>query len=230
MRTAVIVVAAGRSERFGSDTPKQFAFVRGRPLLFYSLHAFETTPLVEAVVAVVPEGRQTFVQREIVERFALRKVSAIVAGGERRQDSVWAGLGAAPPWCELVAVHDSARPLVNIEVVKAVLVTAERFGAAIPFLPVHDTIKEIEQGLVVRTLQRDRLVAVQTPQAFHYPLLLEAYRAAQEQGIVATDDAALVERLGHSVHVVQGDPRTIKVTTPHDLVLVEQWLAQCEEA
>lgn len=230
MRTAVIVVAAGRSERFGSDTPKQFAPVRGRPLLFYSLHAFETIPLVEAVVAVVPEGRQSFVQQEIVGRFALRKVGAVVAGGAKRQDSVWAGLRAVPPWCELVAVHDCARPLLNTNVVTTVLAAAERFGAAIPVLPVHDTIKEACQGEVVRTLERDRLVAVQTPQAFHYSLLLEAYRAAQAQGIVATDDAALVEKLGHSVRVVAGDPRTIKVTTAHDLVLVEQWLAQREEA
>ena len=229
MRTAVIVVAAGRSERFGSDTPKQFALVRGRPLLFYSLRAFESIPSVQGVILVVPEGREPYVQQEIVARFAFRKVMAVVAGGAKRQDSVWAGLNAVPPHYELVAVHDGARPLLNIEVVTAVLDAAARCGAAIPALPVCDTIKEVRGGHVARTLERDRLVAVQTPQAFHYALLVDAYRTAQAQGLWATDDAALVERLGHPVRVVEGDPRTIKVTTPQDLLFVEQWVAQEED-
>ncbi|MCR4438853.1 MAG: 2-C-methyl-D-erythritol 4-phosphate cytidylyltransferase [bacterium] len=224
MRTTVIVVAAGRSARFGSDTPKQFALVHGRPLLFYSLSAFQRMPLVDALIAVVPEGREQWVQEEIVDRFDLHKVVAVVRGGERRQDSVWAGLQAVPQASELVAIHDGARPLVNPEVVAAVLSAAEKHGAAIPGIRLADTIKEVQGGQVVQTLNRDRLIAVQTPQAFRYALLLEAYRAAQGQRVEVTDDAAMVERLGHPVWVVKGDPRAVKVTTPHDLSIVVQWL------
>ncbi|MBC7188518.1 MAG: 2-C-methyl-D-erythritol 4-phosphate cytidylyltransferase [Calditrichaeota bacterium] len=229
MRTTVIVVAAGRSERFGSTTPKQFALVHGRPLLFYSLRAFQRMPLADALIVVVPEGREQLVKEEIVDRFALHKVVAVVPGGERRQDSVWAGLQAVPHRSELVAVHDGARPWVNPGVVAAVLSAAEKHGAAIPGIRVADTIKEVHGGHVVQTLNRDRLIAVQTPQAFRYGLLLEAYRAARGQQVEVTDDAAMVERLGHPVCVVDGDPRAVKVTTPHDLVVVEQWLVGQED-
>ncbi len=229
MGAAVIVVAAGRSERFGTGTPKQFALLRGRPLLVYALAAFDSLTPVDTVVVVVPAGQEHFVQQEIVERHALAKVKAVVAGGQERQDSVWAGLQMLPPEITLVAVHDGARPLVSSTVVEAVLAAAERNGAAIPGVPVRDTIKEVRGEEVVRTLPRDRLVAVQTPQAFRRALLVEAYLAARQQGVLATDDAALVERLGQSVVVVQGDPRTIKVTTPLDLIVVEQLLARQEE-
>ncbi|MDZ7271669.1 MAG: 2-C-methyl-D-erythritol 4-phosphate cytidylyltransferase [candidate division KSB1 bacterium] len=230
MRAAVIVVAAGRSERFGTGTPKQFALLRGRPMVVHALMVFERMPRVEAVELVVPGGQEGFVREEVVQRYALRKVKAIVAGGQERQDSVWAGLQALPPEVELVAVHDGARPLVNARVVEAVLEAAELHGAAIPVLRLHDTIKEVQADQVVCTLARDRLVAVQTPQAFHRTLLLEAYRAARVQGIQATDDAALVERIGYPVWVVAGDPRTMKVTTPHDFFVVEQLLAREEGA
>lgn len=229
VRTTVIVVAAGRSERFGSGTPKQFALVLGRPLLFYSLCAFQRMPQVDVLIVVVPEGREQSVKEEIVDRFTLHKVVAVVPGGERRQDSVWSGLQAVPHQSELVAVHDGARPWVNPKVVAEVLSAAEKYGAAIPGVPVADTIKEVHGGQVVQTLNRDRLIAVQTPQAFRYGLLLEAYRAARGQQIEVTDDAAMVERLGHPVWVVEGDPRAVKVTTPHDLVIVEQWLVGQED-
>lgn len=229
MRAAVIVVAAGRSERFGTGTPKQFVLLRGRPMVAHALAAFESISRVETVVVVVPPGQERFVWEEVVRRYGLGKVAAVVSGGRERQDSVWAGLQAVPAEIGLLAVHDGARPLVNVGVVEAVLAAAERYGAAIPVLRLNDTIKEVQADQVTRTVPRERLVAVQTPQAFHRELLVKAYEAARREGVVATDDAALVERLGHTVYVVEGDPRTIKVTTQYDLFVVGQLLAQQEE-
>lgn len=210
-----VIVAAGRSERMGG-VDKLFAPLAGRPLLSHTLLAFEDAPYIDRV-AVVASERNLAAVRELVAESRFARVQAVVPGGARRQDSVRAGLEALAG-VELVVVHDGARPLVAAELVTRVVEAARASGAAICAIPARDTVKEVDQGEVMRTLDRGRLWLAQTPQAFRFDLLLEAHRAFEGE---ATDDAAMVEALGHTVRVVEGDPHNVKVTTPEDLRLLE---------
>jgi len=216
-----IIAAAGRSGRMGGRD-KLFAVVGGRPLLAHTLIAFDVCRGVDRVVLVLsPESMER--GRELVAEAGFSKVAAVCQGGERRQDSVCNGLDALAS-CQWVVVHDGARPLVTAELIERGLEAAKETGAAIAALPIGDTIKEVEPpGLIGRTLSRGQLWAAQTPQVFRYDILRQAHQRAQGE---ATDDAALVEKLGYQVKVFEGSPRNIKVTTTADLVIVEALLAQ----
>jgi len=216
-----IVAAAGRSERMdGRD--KLFTLVGGKPLLVHTISVFHRCRAVDRVVLVLsPENIER--GRELVAEAGFGKVAAICQGGERRQDSVRNGLEALAS-CQWVVVHDGARPLVTAELIERGLEAAKETGAAIAALPIRDTIKEVEpSGLIGRTISRARLWAAQTPQVFRYDILREAHQRVQGE---ATDDAALVEKLGYQVKVFEGSPLNIKVTTAVDLALVEALLAQ----
>jgi len=213
-RVWAVVVAAGRGERFGAE--KQFAPLRGRPLFRWSLDVFLAHEDIEGVVLVVPAGTDGPPLR------AEGKLRAVVAGGPRRQDSVANGFGRVPAGESVVVlVHDGARPFVAPDLISRVAAAARESGAAVPGLPVEDTVKEAAGGRVLRTPDRSSLVRVQTPQGFLYPLLKRALEAAAAEKCTGTDEAALVERLGRAVTVVTGDPRNIKVTTPLDLKIAE---------
>jgi len=216
-----IVAAAGRSLRM-NGTDKLFALVGGSPLLARTLLAFEVCRSVERIVLVLsPENLQR--GQELVRQCGFDKVAAVCPGGERRQDSVRLGLEALAS-CDWVVVHDGARPLVTAELIERGLEAARETGAAIAAVPAADTINKVDaSGLVRRTLNRADLWAVQTPQVFRYDLLCQAHRQAQAE---VTDDAALVEGMGHRVKVFAGSPHNIKVTTAQDLALVEALLAQ----
>jgi 2-C-methyl-D-erythritol 4-phosphate cytidylyltransferase len=214
-RAAVLVVAAGEGRRFGGA--KQFAAFGGRPLVEWSLEAFQAHPGIEEIVLVLSETRT---KKAYLERYP--KISEVVLGGERRQDSVRIGFGCLD--ClrtGFVLVHDGARPLVSSEIISRVLTRTKKEGAVIPVVPVEDTIKEISEGRVVRTLDRGRLGRVQTPQGFSYELLKQALDLALKDGFSGPDEAVLVERLGAAVATVAGDPRNIKITTPLDLIFAE---------
>lgn len=221
---AALLLAAGRGERFGSDRPKAFVPLAGRPLLVHALEALCACPAVDRVVPVVASAeRGRFAA--LAERLAQgAKLAEAVAGGAERQDSVAAGLAALPGDVEWVAVHDAARPLVRAEDVARVVEAARRHGAALLAVPARDTIKRVRAGRVVDTPERAECWVAQTPQVFRTRLLREALAKAQADGFVATDDAQLVERLGVPVHVVEGDPSNLKVTWPGDLVAAEAWL------
>lgn len=196
---------------------KQFLPLGDLPVLARSLLAFEEAPSVGAVVVVVTAGDAGRVAELARGEWGCRKVAAVVPGGESRQESVLAGLLALPPDTEVVLVHDGARPLLEPRLVEAVLSEAKRWGAAALAVPVRDTVKEAGgDGFVARTLPRERLWLAQTPQAFRCELLLEAHRRARELGLAATDDAALVEALGHPVRLVRGSYRNLKITFPED--------------
>jgi len=203
-RTAAIVVAGGRGERFGA--PKQFLSVGANRLVDLAVGA--AGAVCDVVVVVLPEGHT----------WDGDAVGAVVVGGESRSESVRAGLDAVPAGVEIVAVHDAARPLASPELFELVIDTV-RAGAdaAVPALPIADTVKRLVEDRVVETLDRSGLVAVQTPQAFR----VEVLRAAHADGDSATDDAALVEAAGGTVLVVPGDPRNVKVTNVADLGVVE---------
>jgi 2-C-methyl-D-erythritol 4-phosphate cytidylyltransferase len=218
-------VAAGRGARArngGTDTPKQFRAIAGVPMLLRALRPFAQHPRVGPIVVVLPPEFAAAPPEWLAELLSDRLL--VAAGGEERQHSVASGLHRLPPGPGLVLVHDAARPFVDRPLIDRVLAVAARGAAAVPGLPVPDTIKETDTaGLVVRTVPRDRLVVVQTPQAFPRAMLETAHQRARSDAasLAATDDAALCERLGHAVRVVAGSPRNIKITTQEDFHLAE---------
>ena len=216
-----LIAAAGTGERLGIDRPKAFASLGGRPLLAESLDRLDRCPWIDAVVVAAPPGWEEPAIL-LAEELAATKVVACVPGGATRAESVRAALAEVPDDALVVLVHDAARPLVGDEVVERVLAPlTEGYAGAVPALPIPDTVKRVEGGIVVETLARDGLVRAQTPQAFLAPALRAAL-AGDLSG--ATDCASLLERAGNRVAVVAGDPRLLKVTTPEDLALVESWL------
>jgi len=214
-----IIAAAGQGRRSGLRLPKQFLRVGGRTLLEHAVSRLAGHPEVDAVVVVVPAGRLAWAERR-VGRAA--KVAAVVPGGARRQDSVEHGLRADPARrAEIVVIHDAARPLVPAAVISAVIRAARRSGAAVPGVPPSDTVKVVGRGgRVVRTLPRDTLRMIQTPQAFRASWLRKAYERAASRGMSWTDDASIVEAAGRPVRVVPGSPESFKVTNPQDLALL----------
>lgn len=219
---AAIVVAAGSGSRSGLRIPKQFLKVGGRTLLEHAVARLAAHPLVDRIVAVVPRTRVATVRR------LLPGVEAVVPGGARRQDSVRRGLKALESMRSgIVLVHDAARPLVPASVVDAVIASARRHGSGVPGLLPPDTVKEVGRaGRVRRTLPRQRLRLVQTPQAFRIGWLREAFRAAGGRGSAVTDDASLVEAAGYPVRLVEGSPLAFKVTTREDVARVRHLLGR----
>jgi 2-C-methyl-D-erythritol 4-phosphate cytidylyltransferase len=216
--TSAIIVAAGAGKRFGEM--KQFAYLRAKPVLEWALERFQSHPEVEAVVLVLPDEQD-------LKHYRMRygKILDIVRGGEKRQDSVWQGfrlLTASAP--EVVLVHDGARPLVGADLISRVIAAARADGAAVPVLPIEDTIKEVRDGRITATVDRALLARAQTPQGFRYDVLKKALDAARRDRFYGTDEAALVERVGLAVTAVAGDPRNIKITTPIDIPIAEALL------
>jgi len=217
-RTGAVIVAAGRSLRMGAGDKLLQPF-GGRPLIAHTLSAFARTEAIDALVVVVSAANQAPV--EALARETCPRLAAVVRGGERRRDSVRAGIEALTD-CDYIVVHDGARPLVTPDLIEAVLAGAKETGAALCAVPVTDTVKRgDERGLVHGTISREGLWLAQTPQAFRRDLLLRAHDAVEGD---ATDDAAMVEALGAPVRLVMGSRRNIKVTTPEDLSLAEALL------
>jgi 2-C-methyl-D-erythritol 4-phosphate cytidylyltransferase len=217
-----VLAAAGRGERLGSDRPKAFARLGGRPLLAESLERLEESGWIDAIViAAPPEWEEPSIL--VAEEIAATKVSSAVTGGESRSESVRLALEEVPADAAVVLVHDVARPLLSEEVIERVLAPlSEGWDGVVPAVPLADTVKRVEGDRVVETLPREDFVAVQTPQAF----LADTLRRAVSGDVSsATDCASLVESQGGRVKVVDGDPRLLKVTDADDLALVESWLS-----
>src|SRR5262245_3521488 len=220
--TWAILLAAGAGERLGADRPKAFVGLGGRPLLAESLERLDASDWIDAiVVAAAPEWEEPAIL--LAEELVASKVSSVVTGGATRAESVRIALAEVPPEALVVVVHDAARPLVDDAVVERLLGRlAEGLDGVVPGLPLADTVKRVDRGIVAETLDRDSLVNVQTPQAFVADRLRSAYAGDLAS---ATDCASLVERSGGRIGVVDGDPRLLKVTTPEDLALVSSLLA-----
>jgi 2-C-methyl-D-erythritol 4-phosphate cytidylyltransferase len=216
-----IIVAAGRGERMGAGRAKQFRELAGVPVVVHAMRRFEECASVGETIAVVPPSEAANFAA-LAGAHGLRKLSRVVAGGASRTESVWRGLQAVrEATAGVVAVHDGVRPFVLPAEIDATVRAAEAAGAAVLAAPATDTIKEVEAGRIARTLQRGRLWRALTPQCFRYELLRRAYERALAEGAEATDDSALVERLGVEVRVVEGDARNIKLTRPEDFALAE---------
>lgn len=223
---AAVVPAGGCGTRMGNGTPKQFLQLGDVPLLIHALRVLESSRTISEIVVVVPQDAVTSCREELLPPFAFSKISAVIAGGARRQDSVWNGLQAVDGRTTIVVIHDAVRPFVTGTMVDDVVDGARAHGAAIVAIPLHDTVKRAApDGMIETTLDRQRLWSAQTPQAFRLELLRDAHQASRQEGVEATDDAFLVERIGNRVSIVKGSPDNIKVTRPEDLVMGEAILA-----
>ena len=216
LKLAVVIPAGGVGTRFGGPLPKQFIKLGRVPILAETVGHFTRHPAVIAIVVAAPEIHVERTRRALA-RITRRAPVTVVQGGGMRQDSVWLALRAVPRDADIIVVHDAVRPLITRGLIDAVVSASAESGAAICALPITETIKRVHQDVVETTLDRSELWAVQTPQAFRAALLREAHEKARRDGVVGTDDAMLVERLGHRVRVVHGLAENVKITTPDDL-------------
>ncbi len=221
-KTVAIIPSAGMGRRLGFRK-KPFLMLADKPLLAHTLDAFESCEPVDAVIVVVGADDVSYCKKEIVEKFALKKVIDVIPGGKERQDSIQCALdllGTLQKKWDVVVVHDGARPLVTATIIADTIKAAIKTSAAITAVPPKDTIKELaSDGTVSRTIARDTLACVQTPQAFAFDILRAAYDKAASDNFTGTDDSSLVERLGTTVTVVPGSYENIKVTTQEDIAI-----------
>lgn len=225
---SAIIVAGGSSQRMGSD--KLFAVLAGEPLIAHAIRAFEHTMSISEIVVVAREQSHDEI-RKIMSAAGFKKVRAIVRGGERRQDSVRAGLDRVDSDSRYVAVHDAARPLVTPEQIERAFEHCRVHGAAALAQPVNDTLKRADSDLlVVGSVDRHHLYAMQTPQIFERQLIEDAYRAVYAENILVTDEVSAVERLGHKIAVVLNDDFNFKITYPRDLPIADFILREREKS
>jgi 2-C-methyl-D-erythritol 4-phosphate cytidylyltransferase len=216
-----VIPAAGIGSRMHTDRAKQMLELAGVPLLVHTLRRFEACEAVHQVILVLQPNLTSDVLA-LISRHNLKKIARVVGGGAERQDSVYRGLQVIQPQTAgVVAVHDAVRPFVRPEEIRLVIERAEATGAALMALAATETIKQVHRGRVQRTLDRKRIYHAQTPQAFRYEIIKEAYDRAYKEGYAATDDSQLVERAGHRVSVIEGSPINIKITRPLDLRVAE---------
>ena len=221
-RCGAVIVAAGSASRMGG-IDKVMAELRGEPMIVHTVRAFQSCDAVKEIVIVTREDLILPITKLTGD---FDKVTAVVVGGSSRQESVSHGMNALSDKCELAAIQDGARPLVTWQLIDRVVRAAHAYHAAIPVIPVKDTIKVCNSALVVSTPDRSTLRAVQTPQVFDFDLLRGALKQAQIDGAEVTDDCSAVERLGMTVKTVEGDERNLKVTTPFDLKIAEMLMEE----
>ena len=229
MKTVAIVLAAGSGSRMNSDVKKQYMEIGGKPLIYYSLKAFEES-IIDDIVLVVSRGDVDYVREEIVNKFSFDKVTAIVEGGLYRYHSVRLGLMAAAPDCEYAFIHDGARPFITDEIIMRALHAVKEYGAAVVGLPVKDTITLAdEKGFALSTPDRAHTWQIQTPQVFSYKMILDLYKRLDREegelmakGINITDDAMVVKYFtDKKVKLVEGSYNNIKITTPDEIPAAE---------
>jgi len=221
-RNYCIIVAAGKSRRMNSTVSKQFIFIGGKPILAYTIDAFEKSSLIDKIVLVINEAEIEKCKKIIVNKYNYKKLIKIVPGGKKRQNSVFNGLKVLPSETNLVAIHDGARFLITPDIIDRAVRDAYDSNGVIVAMPIQDTIKETNSNKIIsKTFNRDRLWAAQTPQVFPYSIIMKAHEKAREDNFLGTDDASLVERLGYEVDIVRGSVENIKITTNFDLILAE---------
>jgi 2-C-methyl-D-erythritol 4-phosphate cytidylyltransferase len=231
-RVAAILPAAGLGTRMGADTPKQFLSLDGVPLLLFTLRRLAACPAIASFVIATRAEEVDSVAASVASA-NLGKPVRVVRGGDTRQDSVANALAEVPADADLILVHDAVRPLVTPSQIERVIAEAAACDAAILGIPAMDTVKEVKRAslpndvaLITATIPRERVVLAQTPQVFRASLLREAFARGREDGVTASDEAGLVERIGHDVHVVVGSERNLKITRPGDMELAEFYLRQ----
>lgn len=227
MNTAIIV-AAGEGKRFGGEVPKQFLEILGKPLIVHTIERFEDCPEIDEIILVL-SAAQTRNFSDITEKYDLKKLKKIIAGGATRAESVWNGLMSVnAETAEIIAVHDGARPLVTCTEITAAVEKARETGAACLVAPVTETIKEISGDKILRTIERGNLRRALTPQCFDYEILRRAFEKSAVSS-AATDESFLVEKSGVPVSIVEGSAKNIKITHPEDFAIAEILLKEFEK-
>ena len=225
---AAIVLAAGSGKRMNSQVHKQYLIIQDRPVLYYSLKEFEDSA-VDEIVLVVGKGEEEFCRREIVDKYGISKVKAIVEGGKERYHSVFEGLKQTSD-ADYVLIHDGARPFVNQDIIRRCMQEVQKYQACVVGMPVKDTIKIAdEEGYAKQTPDRKNVWMIQTPQTFSYALIYEAYEMLKTEDTAITDDAMVLERIkGKKSKLIEGSYRNIKITTPEDLLIANVYLQHPE--
>lgn len=227
MHCTAVVLSAGQGKRMGTAMQKQYIELEGKPVIYYSLKAFEDSQIIDDIVLVVGEGQKEYVCREIIEKYQFLKVKAVVYGGRERYHSVWQGLKALPKKQGYVFIHDGARPFVDGDILERAYEAAVRYRACTAGMPSKDTIKVVdEDNFIVNTPKRKYMWAVQTPQVFEISLIIEAYlRLMKGETVNVTDDAMVVEQMMKvPVKMFEGSYENIKITTPEDLKTASAFL------
>ena len=229
MHVNVVIVAAGKGTRLQSGLPKPFLSVAGRPILVHTLRRFTSIEMVRRVIVVVAAECEALCQEVLHTHGPWPQPITVIRGGAERQDSVRNGLAALETQCEIVVIHDAARPFISVEAIQRSIDAAAETGSAVVATPVRDTIKRADAQHTIReTVSRQDLWLAQTPQTFQVGVIRAAHRWAQQRGIVGTDDATLVEQMGRPVRIVPGDALNFKITTPDDLALAQAVLQTSE--
>ena len=225
MSVCAIVPAGGSGTRMGGTVPKQFQSLNGKPILYHTIKTLQNCETISEIILVVPEKEYETANTDWLGKLEI--VKKVVIGGEKRQDSVYNGFCEVSKDSEIVLVHDGVRPFLSQKMIADSIDAAREYGAAITAIPVHDTIKRVDtSGLVSQTIDREGLWRVQTPQAFRYSLLLDAFNKAKTENFYGTDEGALIEHLGEPVKIVEGLEQNIKITRPEDLELSKAFISR----
>lgn len=224
-KVTALIPAAGMGRRMGKTVAKQFLPLGDKPMLAHTLLAFQRSPDVDEIIPILSKEDMEHCLTDVIEHYHITKVKTLVAGGRERQDSVMNGLQKLGKDANIVLVHDGVRPFVTGDMIRESVEHARKGECVAVGVPVKDTVKEVDDKQVVRrTLERSRLWAIQTPQAFPLKILKQAYEESYKRNVYGTDDAMLVERAGGTVRVIMGSYENIKITTPEDLILAEEIL------
>ena len=218
MKVSAIIPAAGSGERFGVE--KQFKLFSGRPLIFHTLKLFLQSDYIDEIIVAVPSANVDSTHRDVLSMSAGKPVK-VVAGGTRRQDSVKNGIDVSDSHSTLVCIHDAARPFVTEDLIQRSISACEFADGAVVGIPSKDTVKFSENGLVKETLDREKIWLAQTPQCFHKNKLLQALYYAETENLTGTDESALMEAMGFSIKLVEGDSNNFKITTKDDWIRAE---------
>lgn len=220
---SAIILAGGKGKRMNSSVSKQFIELKGKPILYYTLKKFIDNENIDEIILVLPKDEIEYCKENILEKYSL-KIAKIVEGGKERQDSVYNGLKSITD-CNIVLIHDGARPFTSDRIINDGIKYAKIYGAAAPGVMPKDTIKiKDDNNFSIETPDRNTLMAIQTPQVFNYNKILQCHESIKENNIMVTDDTMVVERFGEKVFLFDGDYINIKVTTPEDLILGEKFL------
>lgn len=222
MKTSVIILAAGKGKRMGANKNKQFIEIMNKPILYYTIKAFENNDSIDEIVLVASKEEISYCKAQIVEKYSFKKVRKIIEGGKERQNSVLNGLKSMDD-TDIVLIHDGARPFVSDDIINNCVKYANIYGATACGVLPKDTIKvRDDSNFSLSTPKRENLFAVQTPQGFKYDLILQCHKNVENDNKIVTDDTMVVESYGNKVYLYDGSYNNIKITTPEDLIMAEK--------